>query len=371
MNDAEAEYNRIKAAWDEAEEDRIRLEEEDMMRWMNQSWEDAKSYYEEEKALYDDLMAEVEQWNAFKNAEADTELWREYDKGAKEALARAEEQKEWMDSAKAWYDDEDQAKTDREEEAENARIAQEALEAYERRDRSIWKLESQIADLQADIDGIGTEMENLSAAYEEMTEDEREAADGVALLEEYTTAEEEAQEKQWQQEEKAEEKAGLLEERREEDEFALEAAMEAANELFFGAEEAYEWAHFEYYEAHEVREWAEAAVGEAEWALETVTDNADWAEASDALALAREALEDAEGRYYVAEADYYRVEEEIHDFLWETEEASEAFERGPQGWDDLGHEAPDDLWEESDDDEGDAGDGSGDEGSDGEAPAAN
>jgi len=104
MNDAEAEYKRIKAAWDEAEEERIRLEEEDMMRWMNQSWEDAKSYYEEEKALYDDLMAEVQQWNDFKNAEADTELWREYDKGAKEAMERANEAKEWMESAKEWYD---------------------------------------------------------------------------------------------------------------------------------------------------------------------------------------------------------------------------------------------------------------------------
>jgi len=236
------------------------------------------------------LMAEVQQWNAFKNAEADTELWREYDKGAKEALARAEEQKEAMDSAKAWFDDEDQAKTDREEEAENARIAQEALEAYERRDRSIWKLESQIADLQADIDGIATEMESLSGVYEELTEEEREAADGVALLEEYTTAEEEAQEKKRQQEEKAEEKAGLLEERREEDEFALESALEAADELFFGAEEAYEWAHFEYFEAHEDREWAEGAVAEAEWALENVTDNADWQEKSDDLAWAYEEL---------------------------------------------------------------------------------
>lgn len=240
MNDAEAEYNRIKAAWDEAEEERIRLEEEEMMQWLNQSWEDAKSHYEEEKALYDDLMAEVQDWNDLKNAEADTELWREYDKGAKEALARAAEQKEWMDSAKEWYDQEDQAKQDREEEAERARLAQEALEAYEARDRSIWRLESQIADLEGEIEGLETEMGVLAGIYEEMTEEEKEAADGVARLEEYQAAEEEAQEKQRQMEEKAEEKAGLLEERREEDEMALEAAMEAANELYYGAEEAYE-----------------------------------------------------------------------------------------------------------------------------------
>merc|ERR1712010_382665 len=52
--------------------------------------------------------------------------------------------------------------------------------------------------------------ESLSAVYEELTEEEREAADGVALLEEYTTAEEEAQEKKRQQEEKAEEKVASL-----------------------------------------------------------------------------------------------------------------------------------------------------------------
>lgn len=74
---------------------------------MNQSWEDAKKNFEEEKAIYDDLMNEVEEWNKLKNAEADTELWREYDKGAKEAMERANEAKEWMETAKEWFDDED------------------------------------------------------------------------------------------------------------------------------------------------------------------------------------------------------------------------------------------------------------------------
>merc|ERR1719450_486 len=132
-----------------------------------------------------------------------------------------------MDSAKVTYDAEDEAKRHREEEAENARLAQEALEAYQARDRAIWKLESQIADLQADIEGIQTEMGVWSGMYEEMDEAERVSADGVALLGEYQTAEEEAREKESQRAEKAEEKAALLEERREDDELALETAKEA------------------------------------------------------------------------------------------------------------------------------------------------
>ena len=361
MNDAEAEYNRIKAAWDEAEEERIRLEEEEMMQWMNQSWEDAKSYYEEEKALYADLMREVEQWNDLKNAEADTELWREYDKGAKEALARAEEQKEWVDSAKAWYDQEDQAKEDREEEAERARLAQEALEAYEGRDRAIWRLESQIADLEGEIDGIHTELGILAGIYEEMTEDEKQSADGVARLEEYRAADEEAQEKWRQMDEKAEERAGLLDERRAEDEYALEAALEAASELYYGAEEAYVQVVTEMYLAEERRDAKAYAVSEAEWALENVPDNAAWAAASAALALAREERDWADDSFEEAGAAYARAEEDIRDFAWQTEEAAAAFEAGPQDWDDLGHEAPDDLWDDdSDDGEGsDDGDGDG------------
>jgi len=50
------------------------------------------------------LMREVKEWNDLKNTEADTELWREYDKGAKEAMERANEAKEWMESAKELYD---------------------------------------------------------------------------------------------------------------------------------------------------------------------------------------------------------------------------------------------------------------------------
>lgn len=38
------------------------------------------------------------------------------------------------------------------------------------------------------------------------------------------------------------------------------------------------------------------------------------------------------------------AEEEIQGARWEGEAASEAFEAGPTGWDDLAHEAPDDLW---------------------------
>lgn len=81
--------------------------------------------------------------------------------------------------------------------------------------------------------------------------------------------------------------------------------------------------------------------------------------------MAREELEWAEDSFEEAGAAYARADEDIRDFLWETEEAAEAFETGPQDWDDIGHEAPDDLWDDDDDGEegeGSDGDGAGEEG---------
>lgn len=104
-------------------------------------------------------------------------------------MERANEAKEWMDSAKEWFDQESAAKTEREEEAERTRLAQEAEEAYEQRDRGIWKLESQIADLQGEIDGLLLEVETFQEMYDGLTEEEIEAGEGeewLANVEEFT-----------------------------------------------------------------------------------------------------------------------------------------------------------------------------------------
>merc|ERR1711981_1351048 len=94
-----------------------------------------------------------------------------------------------MDSAKEWYDDEDAAKVEREEEVERERLAREAEEAYEARDRSIWKLESQIADLQGELDGMQDEIDEYQGMYDGLTEEEVEAGDGAEFLESIETLE--------------------------------------------------------------------------------------------------------------------------------------------------------------------------------------
>lgn len=96
-------------------------------------------------------------------------------------MERANEAKEWMESAKEWFDQEDGAKTEREEEAERDRLAQEAEEAYAR-DRQIWKLESKLGDLQGEIDALSTEIETFQGMYDALTEEEIEAGEGADWL---------------------------------------------------------------------------------------------------------------------------------------------------------------------------------------------
>lgn len=78
-------------------------------------------------------------------------------------------------------------------------------------------------------------------------------------------------------EEYREEKHTFVEERREEDAWALELAMETAQQGLFDAEERWEHAQERYWNADEALWLANAALSDAEWKLNNVNSNEEWA----------------------------------------------------------------------------------------------
>lgn len=81
--------------WEETEEQRFLLEEEEELRMQEQAWEEAKSTFDDEEEIYNEYYNEYEMWNQLMMAEQDLDLWREYQKGANEAWTRVEEQEYW------------------------------------------------------------------------------------------------------------------------------------------------------------------------------------------------------------------------------------------------------------------------------------
>lgn len=123
MTTAEGEMATLQTAWEAAEADRIRLEEEAERQEFDAAWQEAKDSFVYEETLMNELEAEVEMWKQMRNKEEDLELWREYDKGMKEAAARRDEQREWFEQASESFEDLDGQKERRAEDAANAAAA--------------------------------------------------------------------------------------------------------------------------------------------------------------------------------------------------------------------------------------------------------
>lgn len=111
-------------------------------------WEQARAWLDDEQAEVDAIQHEVDRWTELKNKELDLELWRDYDKGAKEAQGRLAEAIAIRDEAQAAFEAEDSAKQVREADAAAAQAAADAERAYMERDWAIWDLEAEIADLE-------------------------------------------------------------------------------------------------------------------------------------------------------------------------------------------------------------------------------
>jgi len=176
-------------------------------------------------------------WNDLKNAEEDLELWREYDKGAQEALERAEEAKEWVDQAQESFDHEDGLRLERE--AEAARIEAERLEqeAYAQRVADMEAAAEAAAALQGEVDGINTEITTTQELYDAMDADGKASAEGLAHLESIEGFNTTLGEKQGELDAAIALRDELIEAKRAEDAANLQAMLDAAEAAFNYAEE--------------------------------------------------------------------------------------------------------------------------------------
>lgn len=134
--------NTLRGAWDAAEEDRMRLEDEADRARENADWEMAKQYYQEEEARFQALEREVEEWKQLRDMEMDLVLWEEYQEGYLHAQEQLEEQRQWYEQEMEWFNEMDEAKQRRADEDAVRAAAAAAEAAYASRKTEITTAEA-------------------------------------------------------------------------------------------------------------------------------------------------------------------------------------------------------------------------------------
>lgn len=151
-------FTTLDGEWQTAETTRIAQEANDFKQEQLAEWNAAKAERDAEKTYLDELTAEVAEWQALKNAEADLELWREYDKAGKAAKERLEAQQGLFDKAKNRFDEVDGAKSDREQKEQAEADAAAFKTAYDARETELAGFNTTITTLKTAIAGIDTDI---------------------------------------------------------------------------------------------------------------------------------------------------------------------------------------------------------------------